>query len=128
MPKMSPSPAAYSDVRTVMDLALQKPGLIYRLPTAGQAINFRQRCHRYAAILRDQQTEQAANVPGFRAETVYDTLLIRQLDESGKSSNRGRSLQFTIRIAEGELIDPETGQVMSILPLGEASPSIGESE
>lgn len=110
MSKLSASPAAYSDVRTVLDLALEKPGLTYVLKTYGAAINFRQRCHRYIKILREQEEERTGFVPGFRAELLYDTLAIKQLDASGAPSNKGCTLRFEVREVGGQLIDPTTGE------------------
>tara|TARA_R110000868_G_scaffold76760_8_gene220462 strand:- start:3144 stop:3512 length:369 start_codon:yes stop_codon:yes gene_type:complete len=108
------SPAAYSDVRTVLDLALEKPGLIYKLKSYGQAINFRQRCNRYRKILREQEVEISGHVPGFRPETAYDTLNIRQTDEHGKWDNHGLFIRFELQELGGDLIDPVSGEIITI--------------
>jgi len=109
------SPTAYSDVKHILDLALEKPGLIYRLPTYGKAINFRQRCHRYTNLLREMQDEVADFVPGHRSETLYDKILIRQINEEGSVDKYGRSLRFDFVEPEGELIDPDTGLPIQIV-------------
>ena len=103
------SPAAYGDVKYVMDLALDKPGLIYQCNSPGNAINFKQRCNRYRNLLRDMAHESVLHIPGQRAETAYDILVIRPINEAGKSDRRGLILVFDHHKPEGRIIDPETG-------------------
>jgi hypothetical protein len=103
------SPSAYGDVKFVMDLALNKPGLRYECDSAGKAINFKQRCNRYRNLLRDMAQEAVLHVPGQRAETAYDILVIRQVNAEGESDRRGAVLVFEHHKPEGRIIDPETG-------------------
>lgn len=103
------SPSAYTDVKYVMDLALDKPGLRYECDTPGKAINFKQRCNRYRNLLRDMAQETVMHVPGQRAETAYDTLVIRQVNPSGDPDRRGTVLVFEHHKPEGRIIDPDTG-------------------
>jgi len=104
------SPAAYADVKYVMDMALKKPGLIFETKTVGGAINFKQRCNKYRNLLREMAQEQVVGVPGYRAETAYDHLIIRQIDLEGNADRRGLRLRFDHQIPEGKIIDPETGE------------------
>lgn len=108
--RVADSPAAYADVKHVMDLAVKRPGLRYELKSYGKAIHFRQRCYKYRNLLREMQNDQISLVPGFRAETIYDTIIIRQLNSSGESDRKGHILIFEHNAAEGTLIDPETGE------------------
>ena len=104
------SPSAYADVKFVMDLALDKPGLRYECESPGKAVNFKQRCNRYRNLLRDMAQETIMHVPGQRAETAYDALVIRQVNASAESDRRGTILVFEHHRPEGRIIDPETGQ------------------
>lgn len=108
------SPAAYSDVRQIMDLAIQKPGLRYRLKTYGAAVNFKQRCYNYRNLCREMVAETLLNLPGTRAETVYDILVIRQTDETGTFNRKGCILLFDHLALGGELFDPETGEEITL--------------
>ena len=104
------SPSAYADVKFVMDMALEKPGLRYVLSTSGRAVHFKQRCNRYRNLLREQAQEVGALVPGFRAETSYDILVIRQVNAAGEPDRSGAVLIFDHHKTEGQLFDPETGE------------------
>lgn len=104
------SPSAYSDVKYVMDLALTKPGLRYECDSAGKAINFKQRCNRYRNLLRDMAQESVMHIPGQRAETAYDTLVIRQVNPEAEPDRRGTILVFEHHKPEGRIIDPDTGE------------------
>ena len=104
------SPSAYADVKFVMDLALDKPGLRYECESPGKAVNFKQRCNRYRNLLRDMAQETIMHVPGQRAETAYDALVIWQVNASAESDRRGTILVFEHHRPEGRIIDPETGQ------------------
>jgi len=104
------SPSAYTDVKYVMDLALTKPGLRYECDSPGKAINFKQRCNRYRNLLRDMAQETIMHVPGQRAETAYDVLVIRQVNAAAESDRQGAILVFEHHKPEGRIIDPETGQ------------------
>lgn len=108
MSRKDQSPAAYNDVKYVMDMALERPGLIYELKTPGKAVNFKLRCNKYRNLRRDMAAE-AVTLPGFRPETAYDILVIRQTDEEGNSSRKGRRLVFDHAENDGVLLDPETG-------------------
>jgi len=108
------SPAAYQDVKYVLDLALKKPGLRYELSTPGRAINFKQRCYMYRNLLREMAQEAIA-LPGQRAEVSYDLLIIKQVNDEGKPDKQaGRILIFEHHIPEGRLIDPETGEEIDV--------------
>lgn len=104
------SPSAYADVKFVMDLALEKPGLRYECESPGKAVNFKQRCNRYRNLLRDMAQETIMHVPGQRAETAYDALVIRQVNANAESDRRGTILVFEHHRPEGRIIDPETGE------------------
>lgn len=108
--KKQHSPAAYNDVKFVLDKAIEKPGLRYEFQTHGPAIHFKQRCNRYRNLIRDMLQEQYANMPGFRAETAYDILVIRQQNTAGEPDRRGTILVFDHMVPTGKIIDPETGE------------------
>ncbi len=108
--RTSNSPAAYDDVKLIMDLALKKPGLRYECQKYGTAVNFKQRCNKYRNLLRDIAQEQVLNIPGHRAEVAYDRLLIRQINDEGETDRKGRILVFDEREPLGKVIDPETGE------------------
>ena len=112
MPRSSKkhSPAAYQDVKYVMDLAVQKPGLIYRLKSYGAAVNFKQRCNQYRNLLREMAGEQVIHVPGFRPSTAYDTIIIRQFNENGEADPKGCILRFDHQKTDGIIIDPDSGK------------------
>jgi hypothetical protein len=110
------SPAAYGDVKTLMDLAVEKPGLQYICKTHGAAINFKQRCNHYRNLLREMAAEQTMLIPGYRAETAYDVLVIRQVDAEGNPSRKGAILIFDHQEPAGQIIDPETGLEIIITP------------
>jgi hypothetical protein len=108
------SPAAYGDVKFVLDMALQKPGLKYVLKSPGRAVNFKQRCNRFRSLMREMAAEALAGTPGFRAETAYDPLVIRQINEKGEPDRHGAVLLFEHQEIEGTLLDPETGEEIPI--------------
>lgn len=112
--KKSDSPLAYNDVRHVMDIAVKKPGLKYILKTPGKAMNFKKRCNAYRNLMRDMAMEQIANIPGMRAETAYDILVIRQQNDAGEPNRQGCILVFDHEEPLGKLIDPETGSEIEI--------------
>jgi len=113
MSKKDQSPSAYGDVKYVMDLALDKPGLRYELTTPGRAINFKQRCNKYRNLLREMAAEMAA-IPGHRPETAYDCLVIKQQNLEGVPDRKGTVLVFDHHKPEGRIIDPETGEEIEI--------------
>lgn len=113
MSNITESPAYYEDVRRILDIALQRDGLIYELNTVGQAIHFRQKCYRFRNLLRKMDSERALGLPGHRPSTVYDTISILMVNaEPGKKNSR--FLKFEHTITRGKLIDPETGQEIHI--------------
>jgi hypothetical protein len=112
--KKASSPSAYGDVKTVMDLALKKAGLRYECSTPGRAVNFKQRCNRYRNLIRAQAQELGFGIPGYRAETAYDILVIRQINSEGVPDRRGQTLIFEHHTPEGRIIDPETGEEIAI--------------
>lgn len=109
------SPAAYADVKYVMDMAVKKPGLIYKCKTVGAAVNFKQRCNRYRNMLREIEAEMAGDTPGFRPQTAYDILVIRQQSADGQPSKQGAVLVFDHEEPTGTLIDPDTGEEIEIV-------------
>lgn len=111
----SESPSAYGDVKTVLEHAMQHPGLLYRLKSYGAAVNFRQRCYKYMKLLREIESEQAFGVPGFRPEILFDCLIIRQIDETGEVNSKGRVLRFEQHEMTGVMIDPNTGEEIKIV-------------
>ena len=104
------SPGAYQDVKAVMEMAIKKPGLRYKMKSFGAAINFKQRCGIYRNMLRDMAAETLQHIPGARAETVFDVLVIRQINEGGEPDRRGNVLRFDHQELLGQLIDPDTGE------------------
>lgn len=112
--KKESSPASYADVKYVLDLAIHKPGLKYVLKTPGAATNFKQRCNKFRNLMREMAAETYNGLPGFRAETAYDPLVIRQIDAEGKPSGQGCILRFDHQELQGTLIDPETGEELPI--------------
>lgn len=116
MSKKESSPSAYTDVKFVMDLALEKPGLRYECESPGKATHFKQRCNKYRNLLRDMAQEQVIHVPGQRAETLYDILVIRQINTEGASDRKGTILVFDHHQPLGKIIDPETGEEIKIAP------------
>lgn len=108
------SPASYQDVKFVLDMAVKKPGLQYILKTPGAAVNFKQRCNKYRSIVREMVAETLQNIPGMRAETAYDPLVIRQVNAQLVSDREGCILLFEHQQIEGMLLDPETGEEIEI--------------
>jgi len=108
------SPAAYNDVKFVMELAVEKPGLKYVSASAGKAINFKQRCNRYRNLLREIAAESMIHVPGQRGATLFDILVIRQVNAEGESDRKGAVLIFDHERADGQIFDPETGEEILI--------------
>jgi len=108
------SPASFSDVKFVLDLAVKKPGLQYVLKTHGAAVNFKQRCNKYRNLVRDMAAESLAGMPGFRAETAYDSIVIRQCNSALVPDRKGCILVFDHQELEGKILDPETGEEIEI--------------
>jgi len=104
------SPVAYPDIKFVLDLALRKDGLRYEFTSFGRAIHFKQRCYKYRNMLRQMQQEQLFGVPGARASTAYDLLIVTQINDEGETDKQGRILVFRHFAPQGKLIDPETGE------------------
>jgi hypothetical protein len=104
------SPAAYGDVKTILDIAVTKPGLQYVCETSGAATHFKQRCNRYRNLLRQMQTELMFGTPGVRAETAYDILVISQVNAELLPDRKGAILIFRHEQPRGKLIDPESGE------------------
>lgn len=114
MSRKSNSPASYQDVKYIMDLAVEKPNLKYILSTHGKAIHFKQRCNKYRNLMREMAQEMVDNIPGYRAETSYDILVISQIDDEGNPSRTGKTLIFRHHEPEGTLIDPDTGEEIKL--------------
>lgn len=104
------SPVAYPDIKFVLDLALRKDGLRYEFSSPGRAIHFKQRCYKYRNLLREMQQEQLFGVPGARASTAYDLLIVSQINAEGQPDKLGSVLIFRHFAPQGKLIDPETGE------------------
>lgn len=113
MSNVQDSPAYYEDVRRVMDIALERDGLIYELDSIGKAIHFRQKCYRYRNFLRDLDQERSLGVPGIRPATKYDTLTIVMVNKK-EGEKQSRFLKFNHAALSGNLIDPETGQTIQV--------------
>lgn len=108
------SPVAYSDVKVVMDMALKVPNLRYECDSPGKAIHFKQRCNKFRNLLREMAQEQVFNVPGYRAETAYDILVISQVGADLQPSRQGAILIFKHQEPLGRLINPETGEEIHV--------------
>lgn len=108
------SPAAYEDVKFVLDMAVKKPDLLYVCETVGQAIHFKQRCNTYRKLLREQQAEISGLIPGHRPESLYDILVISQVNGEGEPDRQGAVLKFRHEKLHGRLIDPDTGKEIDI--------------
>jgi hypothetical protein len=108
------SPAAYADVKFIMDIAVEKDGLQYHLKSSGAAVNFKQRCNKYRNLIREMVGETLNNTPGVRPETAYDILVIHQVGPDLEPSRTGAILVFSHQQILGILIDPETGKEIEI--------------
>ena len=116
--KKADSPAAYNDVRYVLDIAVKTPGITYEFATSGKAVNFRQRCNRYRNLMRQMSAELLADTPGARAQTAYDCIVIRQIDaETGQPSRKGTVLLFDHERPEGILRAPDGTEIKPDLSL-----------
>lgn len=73
------SPSQFSDVAAVLDAALAAGGGLYKLPTSGKAIRWRQRAYMLRSLLLkiDERMKQGT-VP---ASTPYDNLVLRIRDD-----------------------------------------------
>jgi len=115
MANKSDSPASYPDVKLILDLALERPGLRYEFNAPGRATHFITRCNKYRKMLRDIAAETAGSVPGYRASSAYDILVIKQVNGEGLSDKKsGRIVQFDHIEVEGRLIDPDTGEEIKL--------------
>lgn len=115
MSRKDESPAAYEDVRVIMDKALEIPGLIYELPNHGKAVYFKQRCNKYRNLIRRILQEQSAHIPGHRAQTAYDKLVISQVNADKKPDKKhGHILIFNHVQPVGRLVDPQTGEEIQL--------------
>jgi len=112
---------SYSDIRTILDAVLARGDCVLTLDTPGQAINMRQRCYRYRALLQKKmEADQAPLIaagklsPGALPETPYDNILI-QID------NDPTRLLFSRR---------DTTKLLSRLSTAEGAPvePVGETE
>lgn len=104
------SASAYEDVRHVMDMALNLPGLRYECKSTAKAVNFKQRCNRYRQMLRNSNYDAISAIPGQLPSTAYDHLVVRQINEAGESDRKGTILVFDHHEIEGRLVHPETGE------------------
>ena len=107
------SPAAFNDCKYLMDLAVKKSGLTYECESVGQAIKMKQRCNTYRNLLRTIQQEQLDFMPGQWAVTIYDILVIRLIDDEGKSVVKGLTVRFDHTVLKGVIRDAE-GNVIEI--------------
>lgn len=106
--------ARFKDCEIVMDRALETPGLLYRLPSSGEAIQFKQRCNTWRKRLREQVEEGPGGEFLPVGETAYDILVIRQVHEDGTSSREGRCIRFDHHVnTPGEFLLP-SGEVEKI--------------
>lgn len=105
---------SYGDVRPVLDTAMERETLIYRLPSFGKAVNFRQRCYRYMAMQRRLAADRMGEMPGVAPPDPYPGLMIA-LREAG-TTNPVRTkdqcpgacdVVFTHRQPEGTLLDED---------------------
>lgn len=102
--------ARFRDCEAVMDKALEHPGLLYRLPTSGEAIQFKQRCNTYRKQLREQSVSIGDGEIVPVGETAYDVLVIRQVLADGTSAREGTFIRFDHHVNSlGEMILP-TGE------------------
>jgi len=114
MSTSSKSLASYTDCQRVMDIALERPGLLYELDTTGQAVNFRMRCHRFRSLLLKLEEDRLMGVPGLSPSTAYDTLVIRFANVP-EGENVSNQLRFDHRSqTPGKLLDPDTGQEIKV--------------
>jgi len=114
---MSKIPAAsvtYTDVMPIIDQAVASgQGVRYRLPTYGDAVNFRQRCYKYRTILRQEATKRMGEIEGYIASIPEDSLILQiwGLDGQNYSSKAppDKSLTHDVLIiyreVVGELLD-----------------------
>lgn len=98
----------FKDCAAVMERALEHPGLLYRLPNAGQAVQFKQRCNTYRKALREQVEEIGPGEFATVGETAFDILVIRQVHEDGTSSREGNCIRFDHLVNDlGDFILPD---------------------
>lgn len=112
MSKLSSSLASYSDVKAALDAAAERGSIIVELPTIGKAINFKQRANMYRNKVRAQLQEDNAGLPGYHAETIYDTFEIK-FAPPFEQKNTSRRVLIQPREL-GKLIDPETGEEIKL--------------
>lgn len=101
------SPSSYRAAKLVLDAALQHPGLRYELPDYGKATAFKMACNRYRNRLRQLDSERVASIPGETGTTIYDQLVIRQVNAEGKADRQGTILIFDLDQIEGKLTLPD---------------------
>jgi len=106
--------ASYRDCHFVLDLAMEKDGLVYQCETPGAAISFKQRCNTYRARLREADAASNVIIPGYIAESRFDPLVIRQVDSNGKNDPKGCCIRFDHERKIGKIIDPDTGEEIPV--------------
>ncbi len=102
--------SSYSDVAPIMKAASeQEAGLLYRLPTYNQAVNFRQRCYRWRKNMLKLAAQQMGEVPGLEPSTAYDSLQLTIVNGAGE----------TIRSRPDNPQDPHAVKFIHAEPTGE---------
>ena len=87
----------YSDVREVLDTALDHGGLVFRLKSPGKAKNWRQRAYTFRSLLQ-RIAEERLPLPGYQPGTPYDELVLEV---------EGCCVNIALRKPEGEMLLPD---------------------
>ena len=95
----------YADVRRVLDTAVARGGLRFRLTSPGKAISFRQRAYKFIQLAQAHHAETIGHIPGLRPQTPYDGLRLRL--ESCDVLIEQRVPEGEFLSLSGEPVDPE---------------------
>lgn len=74
---------AFSDVQQIMEEAIARGGVRFRVSSWGKAVNMRQRCYRFRKAQQKLAREQLGFVPGVPISTPFDSLEITIEDQLG---------------------------------------------
>lgn len=105
----------YSDVAAILQQILEAGGTAtFTLPSAGKAIQWRQRAYKYRLLLQAQYRTQA-NIKGYTPPTPYDRM---------KMVNTANRIQIdmepapegTILLPSGKIVKPEPGTPLRAPP------------
>lgn len=110
MSARSSSPSSYEFERRLFDLALQNPGMKFRVDSPGKATNIITRLNRLRKLLRDAEQKRLDSIiSGEAANTAYDKFIIKQQDADGNSDRKnGCYVVFDVMTyGEFEILDAD---------------------